>query len=408
MRLGLDLNELGVALRRAGSIAVFGVLPVVVVVAVLGSTFGRTFVYDFHGVLYDGGRAVLKGINPYPVHFLDRLASLGRAERAAATVFAVPVYPAPALVVASPFSLLSVHAAGVLFTVISIAAFILGLRLLGVRDWRCYGLPFLTWPLLHSLRLGQVNGLLVLGCGVVWYWRRSLLAPAAGLACMVAVNLFLWPLGFFMLITRRFKVAAISVALFVALLLSGWAVIGFAGLGSYPKLLSDLSSTETSAGVSYVSAGLALGASRAVADAVSVAVSLGLLGLAWLSVQRPQGENRAYGLAVLAGLASSPVVWPHYMVLVFVPIALLSPRLSILWAVPFLAYLAPVAQSNGDVWRVLPYLAIQAIVAAALIGWRGDEASSADPAPVANPRLGILRPDGAPRLDSDEAPANIS
>lgn len=374
MRAGLDLDELGIALRRAGSIVLFGVLPVIVVGTVLGSTYGSTFVYDFHGGLYDGGRAVLSGTNPYPVHFLDHLASFDEARRATAAVFAVPVNPAPALVAAAPLSLLGPHVAGVVFTALSIAAMIMGLRLLGVRDWRCYGLPFLTWPLLHSLRLGQINELLVLGTGIVWHWRRSLLTPAVGLACLVAVNLFLWPLGFFMLITGRFKVAALAVVSFVALMLAGWAAIGFAGLGSYPRLLSDLSSIETRAGVSYVSAGLALGASRAVAELAAGLIAVTLLAMTWLVARQPGNEARAYGLALLAGLASSPVVWPHFLVLVFVPIALVSPRLSALWLVPFLAYLAHVAQSNGDIWLIVPYLAIELTVAAALIGWPGDKA----------------------------------
>ncbi len=321
MRTGLDADGLIVALRRAGSIVLFGVLPVVVVVAVLAATFHNRFVYDFHGVLYDGGRAVREGSDPYPVAFLAHAAAAHSAGRPTSTVFAVPVYPAPALVAAVPVSLLPFHLAGILYTGLSIVAMIAGLWLLGVRDWRCYGVSFLSWPLLDSLRLGQVNALLILGTGAVWYWRRQLVAPALALASIVAVNLFLWPLGFFMLITNRFRVAALSVLLFVVAALAGWAVIGFGTLSSYPRMLSNLSSVEAGSGVSNLSAGLALGISRDAGQVLAAAITVAILALALVFVRRPGGEPRAFGLAIMAGLASSPVVWPHYFVLVFAAIA---------------------------------------------------------------------------------------
>ena len=69
---------------------------------------------------------------------------------------------------------------------------------------------------------------------------------------------------------------------------------------------------------------------------------------------------------VVAGVISSPLVWPHYLTLVFVPIALLSPTLSPLWFVPLLGYLAPVELTSGDAWRILPYTAVELTVLACL------------------------------------------
>jgi Glycosyltransferase family 87 len=369
MRSGLDAEGLTIALRRAGSIVIFGVLPAALVVAVMARTFHQNFVYDFHGGLYAGGRAVLNGHDPYRVAFLDHAAALVRAGESSPRIFAVPVYLAPSLVAAIPVAALPFHLAGIVYTVLSIAGMIVGLRLLGVTDWRCYGIPFLSWPLIHSLRLGQVNELLVFGTGVVWYWRRRLVAPAVALASLVAVNLFLWPLGFFMLLTRRVHVAVLAVALFIAAALTSWAVIGFGTLGSYPRMIGDLSSIEAGIGVSYVSGGIAIGLSRPVSQAIAIAITLGVLGLVFVFARRPGGEARAFGLAVMAGLASSPVVWPHYFVLVFVAIALVSPRLSVLWLIPLIAYLAPVAQTTGNLWQIIPYIAIELITIAALCFW---------------------------------------
>ena len=36
-----------------------------------------------------------------------------------------------------------------------------------------------------------------------------------------------------------------------------------------------------------------------------------------------------------AALAASPIVWVHYFLLLLVPLALIRPRLSLLWFVPF-------------------------------------------------------------------------
>jgi hypothetical protein len=389
MRAGLDADGLVVALRRAGSIVLFAVLPAVVVVAVLAATFHNNFVYDFHGGLYAGARDVLHGDDPYKVAFLDHVAALTRAGQRAPTIFAVPVYPAPALVAAVPLGALPVHFAGVIYSLLSITGMISGLWLLGVRDWRCYGVPFLTWPLLHSLRLGQVNELLIFGVGALWYWRRRLVMPAVALAALVSVNLFLWTLGFFMLITRRFRAAILSVALFVVAALGSWALIGFGTLGSYPRMLSDLNSIEASIGVSYVSAGLALGLSREVSQVLAIAITVGLLGLAVVFARRPHGEMRAFGLTVMAGLASSPVVWPHYFVLIFTAIAVISPRLSVLWLIPFVAYVAPVAQTGGDIWKIVPYIAIEVMTIAALCLWptTSDPAASVEQAGLGQPQL---------------------
>jgi hypothetical protein len=353
-----------------GTIVVFGVLPVGVMLAVIGFSLSRDFAYDFHGGLYDGARAVLHGHNPYHVAFLDHLAASDPRGLLHGSIFAVPVYPAPALVVAVPIAALPFKAAGILYALLAIAGAIGGLWLLGVRDWRCYGVALLTYPLLHTLRLGQVNGLLVLGVGAVWHWRRRLVPPSVAMVLLVAVNLFLWPLGLFMVFTRRWRVVALSAVLFVLTTVGAWALIGFDGLGSYPRMLQDLASIESNIGVSYVSAGQALGMSRFASRFVAAVITVGLLALAYVLLHREDGERRAYGLAVMAGLASSPVVWPHYFVLALVPIALMSPALSPLWLVPFLAYLSPIAQTDGNIWEIVPYLAIEALTIAALCFWK--------------------------------------
>ena len=98
----VDPRGLAVALGRAGSIAIFAVLPLVLLEQ---TAFGNSLLYDFHGVLYEGGHAILHGTDPYRSGFLNGLAALAQAGHSPSHVFAVPVYPAPAL---AAFSLLSI------------------------------------------------------------------------------------------------------------------------------------------------------------------------------------------------------------------------------------------------------------------------------------------------------------
>ena len=53
-----------------------------------------------------------------------------------------------------------------------------------------------------------------------------------------------------------------------------------------------------------------------------------------VAARRPNGEAVALVLALCAALAFSPIVWLHYFVLLLVPIALASPRFSLLWLLP--------------------------------------------------------------------------
>lgn len=355
------------AARRLCSALVLGVLPIALTAFVIGSTLhSATFLYDFHGDLYDAGVAILHGRDPYQAALLQHLAALARSGRPAPTTFATPVYPAPILLVAAPLALLPYTAAALTFTALSIAALFMGLHLLGVRDPRCYGAALLSWPVLHGLRLGQVDTLLVLALALAWRHRERTIASAAALAAAVAAKLFLWPVALFPLARRRYRTAVSAAALGAVATLGAWAVIDFHGLTSYPRLLGDLSTIEAGAGVSFDSLAQALGVARGLGTAAGLAVSAVLIVLAYFLCRRPVAglERNAFALLVLAGLTASPLVWPHYLTLLFVAIALLSPSFGPLWLAPLLAWLAPVELTHGRAIEVLLYLVIELTVAA--------------------------------------------
>jgi hypothetical protein len=54
----------------------------------------------------------------------------------------------------------------------------------------------------------------------------------------------------------------------------------------------------------------------------------------------------------------SPIVWLHYLVLLFVPVAILRPKLSWPWLVPVLLWVTPYEQSFGTPARIVAALAV--------------------------------------------------
>jgi Glycosyltransferase family 87 len=384
-RLAGDVRR---ALYRASTILAFAALPVVLTLAIIGASFVRgPFLYDFNGGLYQAGNAIVNGRSPYHATYVERRASLNRSHGSDAAVLSVPVYPPPVLLAAVPFSLLPYRVAGVLFTVLSIAGLIGGLYFLGARDWRCFGVAFASWPVLHGLMLGGLTPVLVLAVGLAWRWRTRVAATGLAVAAVITAKLFPWPLFFWLVTTRRLRAAALVAAMVIIGTISAWAAIGFAGMSDYPHMLAGLDSLSAGAGVSLVAGLLAVGLHATVAHILALTVASMVLVAAWLARRSPDADRRAMGLAVVAALIASPIAWPHYFALLFVPIALSSPRLSPLWFAPLLAWLAPVAQSTGHPWAIVPYLAIIALLSLRLcmLGGRAQYDAYPSPAPSSRP-----------------------
>jgi hypothetical protein len=308
---------------------------------------GYTLLYDFRGGLYNGGAAILHGHNPYQAGFLAHQAAIMHVGGVALgeTVmrpFSIPVYPAIADLLSVPFALLPFWLASLLYTALSVLAMVAGLRLLGVRDWRCLVLSVISWPFLFGLFLGAIGPFLVLGVCAAWRWRERLWPPAVAIASVVAVKIFPWTLGVWLLVTRRYKALALTAAVTVGITLVAWAVIGFAGMAQYPQMLSNMSFIQDDRAVSIVGLLLILGVPSSVATAAAFLAAGGILLGAWRLAAGPDGDRRAFGLALLAALSATPIVWEHYMVLLFVPIALVSPQFSPVWLIPVSAPLIEV------------------------------------------------------------------
>ena len=251
-------------------------------------------------------------------------------------------YP-PALAVALvPLALLPEEAwgsflPGVVFSLLLVAAMVGSLLLLEVRDWRCYPIALL-WPVtIEAVEYGAVGPVLVLLVSLAWRFRDRLPAGAA-LGVAVAVKLFLWPLGLWLVLTRRLRGACAAVVVAVALVFGSWAIVGFEGFDEYPRLLRKLVSIESESSYSALAMLQAAGLSEGIARVLVTLAGIMLLVAAYraATMDRPavERDKRSLTLALAAALVLTPILWLHYLVLLVVPIALARSRLSAVWFVP--------------------------------------------------------------------------
>jgi glycosyl transferase family 87 len=291
-------------------------------------------------------------------------------------------YPPLLAVLLIPLAPLEGTGAQILWAIASIGAVMVSLRLLGVSDWRCYGLAFLFPITRYAIGTGTINPFLLLGIALVWRFRDRVLIASAVAGFVVALKLFLWPIAVWFAITGRWRAAAATAGFALAFVLVPWAGLGFSGLTEYPGLLERLVDDVADASYSVFAVGAHLAGDDLAGTALSLAVA-GLLLAGALHIasgsSRSARERDAASLSLVIGsaIAASPIVWLHYYLLLLVPLALARPRLSALWLVPFVFY--PLGQgtswANGDMRRLAVALGASAavFVVAALHGGRTAE-----------------------------------
>ena len=280
------------------------------------------------------------------------------------------VYPPLAAVLAAPLAVFPFGVAAALLAITELVATFATLSILGVRDWRCYGVTFLWFPVIQNLLIGSITSLLALGLAVAWRYRdvRRVAAPVSAL--VIATKVFLWPMVFWLAATRRWRTVAWALALALVGVAVSWAAIGFGGLTSYPRLLDELSRLEAGKSYSTVALGLLLGlstgAARALAIGAGAAALVGVLLVGRRNRKEQDADRRAFVLAIAAAFLFSPIVWTHYLALLVVPIAISRRTLTPLWFVP-LAMWATTGQSDGRAWRVVLGIAVWSVVLAAAL-----------------------------------------
>ena len=217
------------------------------------------------------------------------------------------------------------------------------LWVLRVRDWRCYGAAFLWGASFHAVQTGNVTIPLLLLTALAWRAREAHVRAGVWSGLAVATKIICWPLAVWLVSTRRFSAAVVSVIVAGAVTFGLWGLLGFSGLLDYPSSLDKLETAQT--GSSYTVRALLedAGAPRLGQVAWYVLV-LGVLAACVLAGRR--GDDRlSFSFAVLACVVASPIVWLHSFVLLLAPVALYLPRLSFVWVVPALLWFG---SGNGN------------------------------------------------------------
>jgi Glycosyltransferase family 87 len=305
-------------------------------------------VTDFRNTFYPAAEAVLHGDSPYPLPTDDAVA-LGRAY----------VYPPLTALATTPFTALPLRVAEVIVLALLVGVVFLTLRVLEVRDWRCYGIVFLWPPVIAAIKIGNITLLLGLGAALAWRYRESAARTAASLGLALGAKIFLWPLLVWLGGTRRVPAVAAALAVAASGVFASWAVIGFAGISDYPDLLHRLQDVEADQSYSLYALLLDLGTASSIARALWLVLGLVLLGCCFLLARRGD-DRRAFVLALTAALACSPVVWLNYFALLLVALAVAEPRLGPAWFVPLAMY-GSASTFNGTTLQTALTLAAAAL-----------------------------------------------
>src|SRR5947209_375041 len=191
--------------RRGLDVALLGLIPLLTLLPIATQLVARRryiadgWFFDGHW-LWVGWHRVAHGQNPY-IDFL---------------------YPAPAAVLPAPLGFLGYRAAMISWSLLLLAAIVLALLALGVRDWRCHTVALMSMPALSSLHLGTPTPLLLLAAACAWRYRDRPWGVAAAVAFGVGLKLLLWPLFVWLAVTR-FRTSLKAVAATVILTLGCWA-----------------------------------------------------------------------------------------------------------------------------------------------------------------------------------------
>jgi hypothetical protein len=192
----------------------------------------------------------------------------------------------------------------------------------------------------HGLFYGNLTIVLVLLVALAWRYRDRAWIAGVALGAAVAAKLFVWPLVVWLLLTRRFRAAAWAIGSAAALVLGAWALIGFQGFRDYPRLLRAVQDVYATRSVSLSTVSAALGMPHSAAVAVAALAGLVCIGAGVWLARRSDGDRRAFAVLVAACVLASPIVWPNYAALLFVPIAITWPRLAPAWFFGYAVWLA--------------------------------------------------------------------
>ncbi len=265
------------------------------------------------------------------------------------------LYPPPLAVLLLPLTTLATPAATAVWQGLHVVALVLACAVLPVSRWirlSVFGIACLSLPTLLDLNLGNVSLFVLLGVAAGWRWTAALSRgesgaggpPGAGL--LAAVSVAVRPQIAIVLpwwawrgtpASRRALLSAVGAGIVLVALSA--AVAGLSSWGEYVRLLLNL----RSAGPGSSDIGIAAIATQAGVPApVPMLLYAAGAALALLALVIASRRDQETGFVALspATLLVVPLLWPHYLVLLVLPAALLAAR-GHWWALalPLLAWL---------------------------------------------------------------------
>jgi hypothetical protein len=266
------------------------------------------------------------------VHAAQRLLAGERLYDPAISVaggFAIYLYPPPFALAFVPFALLPESVGVAVWTVLLGAAVVAAALVMPVRReirWLIILLAAVDWPVLYSIKLGQVGPILLLLFAIGWRWMDKPGVLAATILAGGVTKLQPLALAGWALLTHRGRAAAYVLGGLVVLAVVSFVVLGPSTVGDYAALLVRVSAPVTTPhnftpGAITYQAGL----SEAVASAVQLAV-VALAVVASLVAIRVADDEASYLVVVVATQLVSPLLWDHYAILLLLPVAWLLQR----------------------------------------------------------------------------------
>jgi hypothetical protein len=79
-----------------------------------------------------------------------------------------------------------------------------------------------------------------------------------------------------------------------------------------------------------------------------------------LAYRRRSSQETALALLCSASLLLTPILWPNYLLIMLVPLALLRPRFGVVWLLPVILIGQPVI--DPPAWEIAVFLAILAVL----------------------------------------------
>jgi len=252
--------------------------------------------------------------------------------------FGIYLYPPPFALAIVPLALIGGQAAIAIWTGLTVLSFLGAVALMPVSRtvrWTILLLGALDWPVLYSIKLGQVGPLLLLLFAIGWRVLdtptrpcppagRIILGVTIALGAIVKLQPALL-LGWAAL-TGRWRSVAVALGIGIAAALISILVSGTQPWFDYPALLGRVSSPLTTPH-NFAPGAIALQAGFP--ERVAAIIQSASIGLALVLVvvgARARPADASYLVAVVASQMLSPLLWEHYAVMLLLPVAWLLER----------------------------------------------------------------------------------